>query len=127
MEIQHDLTRFKELAASNKLSATELAIAPTFTLSNIGALGCGGMTLQPVIVPPQVAMGAMGRIQKVPRYVTSEDDNNSSSKDTLQPVHVMHVTWAGDHRYLDGATLARFHHRFSHYLQQPTRMLLQLK
>jgi 2-oxoisovalerate dehydrogenase E2 component (dihydrolipoyl transacylase) len=129
LEIQDDLTRFKELAAQNKLSATELSIAPTFTLSNIGALGCGGMTLQPVIVPPQVAMGAMGRIHKVPRYVTNDDDNDSggSSNDVLQPVHVMHVTWAGDHRYLDGATLARFHHRFSYYLQHPTRMLLHLK
>jgi 2-oxoisovalerate dehydrogenase E2 component (dihydrolipoyl transacylase) len=134
LEIQNDLTRFKELAASNKLSATELSLAPTFTLSNIGALGCGGMTLQPVIVPPQVAMGAMGRIQKVPRYTSSMDDDSNNTnnhsdnnKDVLQPVHVMHVTWAGDHRYLDGATLARFHHRFSYYLQQPTRMLLQLK
>ena len=123
-EIQEDLHRLKDLASKQKLSAEDLAVPPTFTLSNIGALGCGGLALQPVIVPPQVAMGAVGRIQKLPRYM---DSGRGDGGDILEPVHVMQVTWAGDHRYLDGATLARFHQRFSYYLQDPARMLLNLK
>ena len=37
------------------------------SLSNIGSIG--GTYMAPKIVPPQVAIGAVGRIRKVPRWV----------------------------------------------------------
>jgi hypothetical protein len=39
----------------------------TFSLSNIGSIG--GTYTSPIIVVPQVAIGAFGRFQIVPRYV----------------------------------------------------------
>lgn len=41
-------------------------VCACFRLSNIGTIG--GTYMDPKIVPPQVAIGAIGRIQKVPRY-----------------------------------------------------------
>ena len=38
----------------------------TFSLSNIGNIG--GTYMSPVINAPQVAIGAMGKIQKLPRF-----------------------------------------------------------
>ena len=38
----------------------------TFSLSNIGSIG--GTYAKPVILPPEVAIGALGKIYTVPRY-----------------------------------------------------------
>lgn len=97
---------------------------PTFTLSNIGALGAG-LALQPIIVSPQLAMGAVGRLQRLPRFAGNDDDINSNHQ--VKEAFLLPVSWAGDHRYLDGATLARFHLRVQQYLQDPWQMLVQLK
>lgn len=115
VDIEEELAVLKSKARENKLSADDLSAA-TFTLSNIGSIG--GTYMQPVIVPPQTAMGAIGRLQRLPRL--DADDN-------VYAAAVMHVSWAGDHRFLDGATLARFHAQFKRYLENPTQMLLYLK
>ena len=118
VEIQYDLDRLKLLAADSKLAPDDL-IAPTFSLSNIGSMG-GGTYMQPVIVPPQLAMGAFGKIQRVPRFVGNNDDQ-------VYAASIMNVSWAGDHRFLDGATLARFHAAFKGYVENPVHMLVHLK
>jgi 2-oxoisovalerate dehydrogenase E2 component (dihydrolipoyl transacylase) len=117
VEIQHDLDRLKVLAADSKLAPDDLT-PPTFSLSNIGSMG-GGTYMQPVIVPPQLAMGAFGKIQRVPRFVGNDDQVYAAS--------IMNVSWAGDHRFLDGATLARFHAAFKGYVENPVHMLVHLK
>ena len=68
----------------------------TFSLSNIGSIG--GTYAKPVILPPEVAIGALGKIYTVPRY------NDSM---TVVPTPVMNVSWSADHRCIDGATMAR--------------------
>jgi 2-oxoisovalerate dehydrogenase E2 component (dihydrolipoyl transacylase) len=118
VEIQHDLDRLKLLAADSKLAPDDL-MTPTFSLSNIGSMG-GGTYMQPVIVPPQLAMGAFGKIQRVPRFVDKNDDQ-------VYAASIMNVSWAGDHRFLDGATLARFHAAFKGYVENPVHMLVHLK
>jgi 2-oxoisovalerate dehydrogenase E2 component (dihydrolipoyl transacylase) len=100
VEIQHDLDRLKVLAADSKLTPNDL-IPPTFSLSNIGSVGVGTY-MQPVIVPPQLAMGAFGKIQRVPRFVVDKNSN----EDQVYAASIMNVSWAGDHRFLDGATRA---------------------
>ena len=70
----------------------------TFSLSNIGTIG--GTAMSPVIMVPQVAIGAIGKIQKLQR---SHDGGAS-----FQATSVMNVAWSGDHRLIDGATMARF-------------------
>ena len=68
----------------------------TFSLSNIGSIG--GTYAKPVILPPEVAIGALGKIYTVPRYSASME---------LVPTPVMNVSWSADHRCIDGATMAR--------------------
>jgi 2-oxoisovalerate dehydrogenase E2 component (dihydrolipoyl transacylase) len=38
----------------------------------------------------------------------------------------MTVTWAGDHRIIDGGTIARFCNAWKGYLEAPETMLLHL-
>ena len=126
LEIQSDLNDLKEKARDSKLSPEDLDRA-TFTLSNIGSIG--GTYMQPVILPPQMAMGAFGKIQRLPRFVDADNSSKGGSGDTMEVVEaqVMHVSWAGDHRFLDGATLARFHAAFKRYVENPTQMLVNMK
>ena len=74
-----------------------------------------------MLAPPALAMGALGRIQTVPRFV-----DNSSSMD-IYAAKILTVSWCADHRFLDGATLARFHRQFQQYVEHPVRLLSKLK
>lgn len=53
----------------------------TFSLSNIGSIG--GTYAVPVLVVPQVVIGAVGRMQVVPRYV-NDNGGYSTYDDILQ-------------------------------------------
>ena len=64
--IQQELNRLRAAAAAGKLGAADVSDA-TFTVSNIGAVGAGTY-MQPVLVPPALAMGALGRVKVVPRF-----------------------------------------------------------
>lgn len=59
-EIAVELNRLQALAIQSKLAPGDL-IGGTFTLSNIGSIG--GTYMKPVILPPEVAIGALGKIQ----------------------------------------------------------------
>ncbi|CAJ0606416.1 unnamed protein product [Cylicocyclus nassatus] len=96
LEIAAELQRLQEDGKREKISREDLA-GGTFTLSNIGNIG--GTYVSPVIFPPQVVIGALSKIQKLPRY--DEDDN-------VVPTNILKVSWAADHRVVDGATIARF-------------------
>nr|CCC90735.1 putative dihydrolipoamide branched chain transacylase [Trypanosoma congolense IL3000] len=84
----------------------------TFTLSNIGSIGATYAT--PMLNPPQVAIGAIGRIQQLPRF---------DSSGALVKANVVAVSWTADHRVIDGATLVRFSNAFKHFLGAPGLML----
>lgn len=119
-DIQADLDRLKATAAESKFTPADLT-TPTFTMSNIGATGNGGTYMNPVIVPPQLAMGAVGQIQRLPRF-----EKGGTSMQVCE-AHIMTVSWAADHRFLDGATLARFHGVFKGFVENPVSMLVHLK
>jgi 2-oxoisovalerate dehydrogenase E2 component (dihydrolipoyl transacylase) len=87
----------------------------TITLSNIGAIG--GISAAPIINKPEVAIAALGKIQKLPRFDTSGQ---------LQERKIMTVSWSGDHRVIDGATIARFNNCWKSYLEHPLSMLATL-
>ncbi|XP_075256310.1 lipoamide acyltransferase component of branched-chain alpha-keto acid dehydrogenase complex, mitochondrial-like [Convolutriloba macropyga] len=93
----------------------------TFSLSNIGFLG--GTYTKPVIAPPEVAIGAMGRISVLPRF----EPSTSGSQYEVIPTNVMNISWSADHRVLDGATVCRFSNLWKSYLENPKLMLLHLK
>ncbi|XP_056133505.1 lipoamide acyltransferase component of branched-chain alpha-keto acid dehydrogenase complex, mitochondrial isoform X2 [Lampris incognitus] len=62
-EVAQELNRLQALGAAGQLGTADLT-GGTFTLSNIGSIG--GTYAKPVILPPEVAIGALGKIQKGP-------------------------------------------------------------
>ncbi|KAG9415966.1 hypothetical protein AC1031_000357 [Aphanomyces cochlioides] len=115
LEIAEDLGRLQALASQGKLGPNDLT-GGTFSLSNIGSIG--GTYMGPVIMVPQVAIGAIGKIQTLPRF-------NKAGE--VVPVKIMNVSWSGDHRIIDGATMARFSTKWKNFLENPTSMLSELK
>ncbi|XP_076353438.1 dihydrolipoamide branched chain transacylase E2 isoform X2 [Tachypleus tridentatus] len=115
LEVAAELNRLQELGEKGQLGSSDLT-GGTFTLSNIGVIG--GTYAKPIIVPPEVAIGAVGKIQAVPRF--DESDNVVKS-------HVLQVSWSADHRVIDGATMSRFSNVWKSYLENPISMLLDMK
>ena len=87
----------------------------TVTISNIGAIG--GTAAAPIINKPEVAIVALGKIQQLPRF---DHNNNVVSR------RIMTVSWSGDHRVIDGGTIARFNKLWKQYLEQPQTLLLAM-
>lgn len=80
MQITKELSRLQQLALENKLKPEDIS-GGTITLSNIGAIG--GKYGSPLLNLPEVAIIAIGRIQKVPQFA---DDGS------VYPVSVMTVS-----------------------------------
>ncbi|KAE9355595.1 Lipoamide acyltransferase component of branched-chain alpha-keto acid dehydrogenase complex [Phytophthora fragariae] len=112
--IAEDLNRLQQLAVAGKLAPADLT-GGTFSISNIGSIG--GTYMSPVLMVPQVAIGAIGRIQKLPRY---------DAEGNVEPMRLMNVSWSGDHRVIDGATMARFSNQWKAYLETPVSMLTEM-
>ncbi len=112
--IADEVARLTEAARSGRVSQEDLK-GGTITISNIGALG--GTYASPIINAPEVAIVALGRTQKLPRF-----DANGQVVERA----IMTVSWAGDHRIIDGGTIARFCNRWKGYLESPQSMLLHL-
>ncbi|KAH7723256.1 2-oxoacid dehydrogenase acyltransferase [Aphelenchoides avenae] len=114
-QIAADLNRLQDAGERQQISRSDLT-GGTFSLSNIGIIG--GTYADPVVFPPQVAIGAIGRIRKLPRF--AEDGI------TVRPVHVINFSWAADHRVVDGATMARFSNVLKEYIENPAKMIAEL-
>ncbi len=114
-EVAQECERIINAAREGKLSNTDLSNG-TISISNIGALG--GMTATPVINKPEVAIVALGKTQKLPRF-------NDAGEVIAQSI--MMLNWSGDHRVIDGATMVRFNNLWMSYLQSPEKMLVHLK
>ncbi|KAL5016243.1 hypothetical protein ScPMuIL_005832 [Solemya velum] len=114
-QIAMELNRLQSLGENGKLNTTDLT-GGTFTLSNIGTIG--GTYARPVINPPEVTIGALGKIQILPRF---------DGAGTLTKCHILNVSWSADHRVIDGATMARFSNVWKAYLENPSSMLLDMK
>ncbi len=145
LQIARELHDFTQRAQGlNGGFAEEHFAGATFTLSNIGSLGTctfhlptysiicspihlpthpymtGGTYMDAKIVPPQVAIGAVGRIQTLPRF-------GGVDGQTVLPTRVLAISWAGDHRVIDGATMARFSNLWKMYLEEPAAMLAETR
>lgn len=102
------------LAAQGRLPA-ENVTGGTITISNVGSIG--GTYAMPLVNPPEVAIVALGRVQKVPRF---------GAGGAVEAAAIMNVSWGADHRVVDGATLAGFSNLVKLYVEQPECMILQL-
>ena len=113
-EISQEMARITDLGAKGKLTDNDLK-GGTIALSNIGAIG--GTYTAPVILPPQVFIGALGATRPVLERVSGN----------IEEKMVLKTSWSADHRILDGATTARFVARWKALIENPSLMLLHLK
>ena len=114
-EVAQEANRLIDLAREGKLPGDDLK-GGTISISNIGVLG--GTVATPVINKPESAIVALGKMQKLPRF----DEN-----DQVKAVNIMTVSWSGDHRIIDGATMVRFNNLWKSYLENPMTMLAELR
>lgn len=114
LEIALELNKLQEKGVKGQLGLSEIS-GGTFTISNIGVVG--GTYTKPVILPPQVAIGALGKIQALPRF---------DSEGNVKKAHILTVSFSADHRVIDGVTMARFSNYVKNYLENPSTLLLDL-
>ena len=65
-----------------------------------------------------VAIVALGKVQLLPRFDT---------KGHVVARSIMQVSWSGDHRVIDGGTIARFTNLWKKYLEEPSAMLVAMR
>lgn len=96
-------------ARENKLKPDELA-GGTFTVSNVGSFG--NVMGTPIIMQPQVAILALGAVQKKPSVI------ETPYGDAIAIRHKMFLSHSYDHRVVDGALGGSFVRRVADYLEK---------
>jgi 2-oxoisovalerate dehydrogenase E2 component (dihydrolipoyl transacylase) len=118
LEIAKDLDNLRNKAATNSLTNAELQ-GGTFTLSNVGNIG--GTLLHPVLVTNEVCIGAIGKMQKLPRFEIVDGVEKVVSQE------ILNVSFNADHRVIDGATVAKFVQLWKSFLENPIMLSYNLK
>ena len=114
LEIAREVGRLTTAAREGRVDQVDLK-GGTISISNIGALG--GTYAAPIINAPEAAIVAIGKTQWLPRF---------DGQGAVQRRAIMTITWAGDHRFIDGGTIARFCNAWKGFLEEPDSMLLHL-
>lgn len=114
LALASDITRLTNAARQGRLAPDDMK-GGTITISNIGVIG--GTVATPIINKPEVAIVALGKIQTLPRF-----DANGN----VVARQLMNISWSGDHRVIDGATMARFCNLWKQYLETPDEMLVAI-
>lgn len=96
-------------ARNNKLSPDDIS-GGTYTITNVGSFG--NVMGTPIINQPQVAIMAVGAIQKKPAVI------ETPTGDVIAIRHKMFLSHAYDHRVVDGALGGMFVRRVADYLEQ---------
>ena len=96
-------------ARENKLKPDELT-GGTFTVSNVGSFG--NVMGTPIILQPQVAIMALGAIQKKPAVIETPEG------DMIGIRHKMFLSHSYDHRVVDGALGGMVVRRVADYLEK---------
>lgn len=102
----NDLSR---RARENKLKPDEVT-GGTFTVSNVGSFG--NVMGTPIILQPQVAIIALGAVQKKPAVV------ETPTGDAIAIRHKMFLSHSYDHRVVDGALGGMLVKRVADYLER---------
>ena len=114
VDVANEVTRLTEAARDGRVSPDDLK-GGTISISNIGAIG--GTIATPIINKPEVAIVALGKLQHLPRF----DENGH-----VVSAAIMQVSWSGDHRVIDGGTIARFNNLWKSYLEDPAKMMMAM-
>jgi len=114
LDLANDIMRLTSDARSGRVASEDLK-GGTITISNIGAIG--GTVATPIINKPEVAIVALGKLQKLPRF---------NEQGEVEARSIMQVSWSGDHRVIDGGTIARFCNLWKSFLEKPNNMLVHM-
>ncbi|WLD59385.1 2-oxo acid dehydrogenase subunit E2 [Salinispirillum sp. LH 10-3-1] len=114
-DVAREVNRLTDAARAGRVAPGDMK-SGTISISNIGALG--GTVATPIINKPEVAIVALGRVQSLPRFAA--DGSVTARK-------IMQVSWSGDHRVIDGGTIARFCNQWKVYLEEPASMMADLR
>lgn len=114
IDVANEVTRLTQASREGKVPQADMK-GGTISISNIGVIG--GTVATPIINKPEAAIVALGKVQELPRF-----DANGN----VVARKIMTVSWSGDHRIIDGGTIARFNKRWQEYLEDPTSMLVNM-
>lgn len=113
-EIGEEIYRLSSGARSRTLTAEDLR-GSTFSLTNMGPLG--SLFATPIINFPEVAILAVHQIQRKPVAINEE----------VVIRDVLTLSLSFDHRVIDGATAVRFLNHMKRLIEDPERLMLELK
>ncbi|KFZ30081.1 dihydrolipoamide acetyltransferase [Pseudidiomarina salinarum] len=114
IDIANEVTRLTNAAREGRVAQDDMK-GGTISISNIGVIG--GTVATPIINKPEAAIVALGKVQELPRF-----DANGN----VVARKIMTASWSGDHRIIDGGTIARFNKRWQEFLEDPTSMLVHM-
>ncbi len=114
LDLAADISRLTNDARSGRVQSSDLK-GGTITISNIGALG--GTVATPIINKPEAAIVALGKLQTLPRF---------NEQGEVEARSIMQVSWSGDHRIIDGGSIARFCNLWKSFLENPSNMIIQM-
>jgi 2-oxoglutarate dehydrogenase E2 component (dihydrolipoamide succinyltransferase) len=111
--IEAEIRRVATAAREGKLALDELS-GGTFTITNGGVFG--SLLSTPILNPPQSGILGMHTIQKRPVAI--------GDKVEVRPM--MYVALSYDHRVVDGRESVSFLVRLKQYVEDPTRLILEV-
>ncbi|KAI7816607.1 2-oxoacid dehydrogenases acyltransferase-domain-containing protein [Gamsiella multidivaricata] len=114
LEVASELARLQEAGKKNAIPMADLRDG-TLSLSNVGMIG--GTYLNPVVVTSEVAIAAVGKMQRLPRFKMVEEDGKKVERVVAQ--QIVNISWSADHRVIDGATVARFSEAWKTVVENP--------
>lgn len=114
LELATDISRLTVDARSGRVQSADLK-GGTITISNIGAIG--GTVATPIINKPEAAIVALGKLQTLPRF---------NEQGIVEARSIMQVSWSGDHRIIDGGSIARFCNLWKSFIEKPSNMLVHM-
>jgi len=109
--LSREINNFARAGRENKLSPDDLQ-GGTFTITNFGSFG--GLIGTPIINQPQVAILAVGMIEKKPAVM------ETSTGDAIVVRHKMFLSLSYDHRVVDGRFLRRIADLLEQFEQNTT-------
>ena len=112
-DIEKQVALFGEKAKKGQLSIEEMT-GGTFTVSNGGVFG--SLMSTPIINPPQSGILGMHKMQDRPVAVDGQV--------VIRPM--MYIAMSYDHRIIDGKESVTFLKTIKEFLEEPTRLLLDL-
>ncbi|EJT99090.1 CoA-dependent acyltransferase [Dacryopinax primogenitus] len=119
-ELQGRITRLARLGRTvpSQLSPAEFGRGGTIAVSNVGAIGSGS-TAHPLLVPGiGLAIVVLGRAKWV-----DEVDPSGGELGQVRRRLKMDTSWAGDHRFVEGAEIAAFGETWRGWIEKPGRMV----